>query len=485
VSLYAAGDREALAEMLLPVVDRYPSWFAPSQWNAGSVHVSLGLAISFATRPSAVSHQSPPDEAASGEDDSRAWEARQETLQNLAAAVRIAWQEGRRGLPGSSFPTDPTGVLALRAAEVAVHLTGTMVPMTVATPTHVNGSLAAETLLGRLSRAEAEGWQPWQFDFEQALLRVPRDAGDLVAARAAKLTSPAGRQFAQWLTSGGLPDPVSEPFTQPGERGRDGGWTWDSPVHRRLVASLRPARNGGLRLERQLLTLTPPEHPVYMPSDFEGTEDILAMVLPHHREVAAAWALGEIASLADQHQRDAARLLPLLADCTGPVGPAMAYALAYAFAAKHEPDRAAAADTFLALAATRPTVLIPPSARPAISGNDRAGDGVVTFASLVGSALADLGGDGTVTLTRVLPALTDMHRAGASWAVWELLVAALPPLLTGTARTVPDLLELASQVSVALGLRGDLVPGLAEVAARSGSTRIVKEAKRLRSILTV
>jgi hypothetical protein len=587
VSLYAAGDREALAEMLLPVVDRYPGWFMPNRWNAGSAHVGLGLAIRFATRPSRPDVVVPGADAvvsgadavvpdadavvpdadavvpdadavvpdadavvpdAGPDDDVPAWAELEQTLQELAAAVRIAWQEGRRGQDGSPFPLNATGVLALRAAEVAVHLTGTMVPMTVATPTHVNGSLAAETLLDRLSRAEAEGWQPWQFDFEQALLRVPRATGDLVVARAAKLTSPAGRQFAQWLASGGLPDPVSEPFTQPGERGRDGGWTWDAPVPRRMVASLRPSRDGGLRLERQLLTLTPAKHPVYMPGEYDGTADILAMVLPHHREVAAAWALADIASTADQNQRDAGRLLPLLADCDGPVGPAMAYALAYSFAAKHEPDRAAATDTFLALTAA----LSPRAgggASPDGGGSSSGGEGLssggggglpssregsppgsgaglpssgeglsasreglssggggglpssgeglsasreglssgsgggLSFASLVGVALADLGGDGTVKLTRVLPALTDMHRAGAAEAVWELLVAALPPLLTTTARAVPDLLEIASQVAVALGVKGDLIPGLAEVSERSGSTRVVKEAKRLRSIL--
>ncbi|MEU4694726.1 DUF6493 family protein [Actinoplanes sp. NPDC023714] len=495
VALYAAGEREALAAMLLPVVDRHAGWFEPNRWNAGSPFVGLGLAIRVATEPGGGAERA---------------------LQDLAIAVRIAWQEGRRGLPGSSFSTRPDGVLALRAAEVAVHLVGTMVPMTVATPTHVNGSIDAEVLLARLSRAEAEGWQPWPFDFEQALLRIPRDAGDLVTARAAKLTSPAGRQFAQWLAGGGLPDPISEPVVQPGERGRDGGRTRDAPVPRRVVASLRPARDGGLRLERQLLTLTPAKHAVSTPGDFDGIEDILAMVLPHHREVAAAWALGDIASLADQNRRGAGRLLPLLADCTGPVGPAMAYALAYAFAAKHEPDRAAAADAFLTLAAGRGAGSGSAAGLDAGSGSvagfdpgsgsaggldagsgsaagldagagfgppARSGEGA-GFASLVGAALADLASDGTIKMTRVLPALADMHRAGASVAVWELLTAALPPLLPTTARTVPDLLELAGQVAVGLRLKGDLVPGLAEIAGRGGTTRVVKEAKRLLSILS-
>ncbi|MBO3738900.1 DUF6493 family protein [Actinoplanes flavus] len=540
VALHARDGRDTLATALTPVMKRYPGWFAESQWNSGSPFVCLATAIRMVI--DAPRHDS--------------------THQRLYSAVRVAWQEGRRGGVDSKLSDRPDGVLALRAAEVAVHLNGSMMPMLVATPTRVNGSLDPAALLERLSRADAEGWQPWPFDLEQALLRLPRaPVPPEVAAGAAALASAAGRQFAQWLASGGLPDPVSEPFTQFGDRRAHGGYTWDAPVPRRLAARLRPSRDGGLRLERQLLTLDPFKYPVYMPDDFKGAEEVLAMVLPHHREVAAAWALGEVASAADQGQKGPGRLLPLLADGTGPIGPAMATALAYTFGAKHEPDRAAAVDAFLTLAATAvsptaddptattaltaeglavtasltaddPTATTAPSADgptaaassaggpattaptaqgltattasgaegPATAGSSAAqgptategrtaagrpgaaGRGA-TFAGAVGAVLGDLCSDGTVKLSRVVPGLADAHRAGASVAVWELLTAALPELLAAKPRSLPDLLELASQVAVTISARGE-IPGLAAEAARPGSARLTQEAKRLRSLLT-
>ncbi|MEV6306649.1 DUF6493 family protein [Actinoplanes sp. NPDC051861] len=419
VALTAAG--EPPADALTPVLDRHPGSFEEHSWNEGSPLLGLGTAI----RP-----VSP-------------------TLERMTAAVAKARDEGRRDFPLSTLPT---GVLGLRAAEIAANVAAGSVPMLVATPTHVNGNLDAAELAARLGRAEAEGWQPWHFDLEQALLRVPRGADPAVAAG---LTSPAGRRFADWLAGGGLPDPVSTAVTQTGEKNDRGEYTWDLPLGRRIAASLRPAREDGLRLTRQLLTHEPEEFAAWMPDDFSGSEDVLTMVLPHHREVAAAWALPEIATLADQDQKGAGVLLPLLADCSGPVGPAMAYAMAYAFGAKQESDRSAAVDAFLTLAA-----------------------GTEPFAGAVGAAFADLCSDTTVKLGRAVPALTDAHRAGASAAVWELLTAALPPLLTTRVRAVPDLLQLATQVAVALGTT-EVIPGLAEVAARHGSARLVLEARRL------
>ncbi|GIE31262.1 hypothetical protein Ait01nite_043070 [Actinoplanes italicus] len=438
VALHAAGERDALATALTPVLDRYPARFTDVRWNSGSPLVCLGNAMRIAS--GAV----PQDEI----------------QQHLHNAVEVARHEGRRGGLGSKLSPRPDGVLALRAAELAVRLGDPVTPRLVATPTRVNGSLDPATLLERLSRAEAEQWQPWPFDLEQALLRLPRGATPVeVTAGAGALVSPAGRRFAQWLASGGLPDPVSERFVQYADQNPPGGYTWDAPVSRRLVATLRPSRHDGLLLTRQLLTHEPVKRPKYMPRQFKDIPEVLAMVLPHHREVAAAWAVGEIASTADQGQRGSARLLPLLADGTGPVGPALAAALAYGFCAKHESDRAAAVDAFLTLAA-----------------------GTESFAGAVGAVLGDLCSDSVVKLGRALTALTDAHRSGASAAVWELLAAALPPLLPTKVRGVPDLLELATQVAVTLGARTE-IPGLADIAARPGSSRLTKEARRLRTTL--
>ncbi|GID64936.1 hypothetical protein Acy02nite_28170 [Actinoplanes cyaneus] len=434
VTLYATEGSATLRAALQPVLDRYPGHFAESSWNRTEPLLHLGVAI-----------HSVIDPGRSG----GLWG-------RLVTSVRTAWQDGRRGGHDSALSATPDGVLGLRVAELATQLTRTMVPLIMATPTHVTGSVDPSVLLERLRRAEAEGWQPWPVDFEQALLRLPRRTDPGVVAGATALTSPAGRQFAAWLTRGGLPDPVTRRFEQTPDTGRRDHWARDV---RRVVAAMSPARDGGLRLERQLLTLAPAAHPEAYPDTFHESGDVLTMVLPHHREAAAAWVLPELAAMADQEQRAGAEVLPLLAECSGPVGPALAYGVAYGLGARHQENRIAAGDAFLTLAG-----------RPE------------PFAAAVGAALTDLGADGVLKLSRVVPALTDVHRAGASVALWEVLAAALPGLLPAAPRGLPDLLELSTQVARAV--RADSrIAGLAEIAARDGSSRLVKEARRLQTVL--
>ncbi len=428
VTLRATGDTAALACTLKPVLDRY----------LRHCYDDRLLFLSEVIRSLIASVTHDRDEAV--------W-------RRMVSSVRTAVQQGRRGGKDSSVPGTPDGVLLLRIAEVAVQ--PTPVPLLVSTPTLVTGSLDAQTLLERLMRAEAEGWQPWPIDEEQALLRVPREVDNAVTARAEALTSPAGRRFAEWLATGGLPDPVSTRLQQRASP-RD---SW-SPVNRRIVVNLQPARTDGLRLESQLLTLTRRTATTYYTPDLVHENDIVAMVLPQHRDVVAAWALINLAGLADQNWRGGARLLPLLAECSGPFGPAMSLALAYVLGARQESDRVAAVDAFLALAA-----------------------GDEPFAAAVGTDLGDLCGDATVKLSRVVPALRDAHQAGASAAVWELLTAAIPLLLPTKPRGLPDLLELATRAANDVGAKAE-IPGLTEMAAGSGSSRLLKEAKRLHRVLT-
>ncbi|WIM99075.1 DUF6493 family protein [Actinoplanes oblitus] len=448
VSLYATAGPAALAGALQPVLDRYAATFAQDTWNRTSPRFYLGEAIRAAVdteRPGVLRRMLAGIEG-----------RRLRVSQRTFDAVRTAWQGGRRGGANAAFTATPDGVLALRVAEVAVQLTRALVPALVATPTHATGSLDPAVLLDRLRRAEAEGWQPWQVDFEQALLRLPRRSDPAVVARAAELTSPAGRQFAAWLADGGLPDPVSQPFEQRPQPAPDG---WTTPVARRVVAALSPARDGGLRLERQLLTIAPGPGIRGWSTVYTGSGDVLTAVLPHHREAIAAWMLPELAGLADLDQRGGEAVLPLLAECSGPIGPALTYGLAYALGARHQESRIAAVDAFLTLAAR---------GEP--------------FAPAVGAALGDVCADGLVKLSRLVPALTEAHLAGATVAVWEVLAAALPALLPTSQRGLPDLLELSAQVAGALGARTE-IPGLSELAARSATTRLVKEAKRLHNVL--
>ncbi|GGN81993.1 hypothetical protein GCM10010112_59060 [Actinoplanes lobatus] len=375
----------------------------------------------------------------------------------------------------------PADVLTWRLAELSARLTGSPVPVLLATPTDVSGSIGAGTLVERMERLEEAGRDPWPVDFEQALLRVA-DTGDAtVLARAAALGSPEGDRLAGWLGAARV-ETVGTRVEQPaGHYGYD-AWT---PVDtgpkliRRVVVTMAPRRDDPRLplLGRLLFTIgrRPTAREDYL-SFHHCPPEVLAMTLPHDREAVAAWALPEIAALADRDSRDETAL-PLLGDCSGPPGPAVALALAYGLGARHQPGRAAAVDTYLAVTAgTGP----PPAAAGTCPGVT-AGAGPLPAA--VGAELGDLCADGAVKLTRVVPALADAHAAGASAAVWETITGALPPLLKATPRGLPDLLELATRVASQLGRRGE-VPGLGTLAERGGGARLTREAKRLRTTLT-
>ncbi|MBO3739125.1 DUF6493 family protein [Actinoplanes flavus] len=370
--------------------------------------------------------------------------------------VRNAWVFGSG--PRQSLRGGPGSLLELRVRELAERVSAEPAGELMATPTRVTGVLDAAVLLERLVRAEAAGREPWPIDFEQALLRVPREAGPEVMTAATELTSAAGRRFAVWLKEGGLPDPVSTRWPQTGKDGRY-AYGGTPPLTRRVVARLDESRPVEHLLGGLLVNLTRSDVPSYYPRDFSAPPDIMAAALPQHREVLAAWVLPVIAAHADMDAKGDGPVLPQLAECSGPVGPALTLAVAYGLGARHEPDRLAAVDAFLILAA----------------GDEPIGAGV-------GAEVADLCADGAVKLTRVVAALTEVHRGGASRALWELLTAALPGLLTAGPRGLPDLLELATQVAGEVGAHDD-IPGLAEVAGRAGGSRLLKEARRLRTVL--
>ncbi|GAB7041101.1 MULTISPECIES: DUF6493 family protein [Catenuloplanes] len=434
VALHAAGRRDALATALRPVLDRHSEAFVEHTWIRRPRFVFLGETLRAVIAPQ---------------------ERKTGIWQRMTSPIQKAWQDGT--LPGAGGAEHgPHGILALRVAEISARIHREPVPMLVATPTHVTGSLDAAVLLDRLTRAEAEGWQPWRIDLEQALVRLPRQVDPAVAERAAALTSESGKRLADWLRDGGLPDPVSTVIEQRArEKKNYYGW---GEVDRRVVVALEPAHAlpTGLILESRLLRLNRGTHPSY--ADVE-LGDVWVAVLPHHRDTIAAWALPAIAGLADSDQKGGGGLLPQLAEADGPVGPALTHALAYALGARHEPDRIAAVDAFLLLLAR---------------GTSIAGG--------VGAALADLATDGMVKLSRVAGPLGDIHRSGGSSGVWELLTVALPILLPLAPRALPDLLELSAQVAPAAGARGSFAE-LDAVAGRGGSSRLVREAKRLRDVL--
>jgi hypothetical protein len=179
-------------------------------------------------------------------------------------------------------------------------------------------------------------------------------------------------------------------------------------------------------------------------------------VLPAHRDATAAHLLPYVASGADGDQRGPGGLLPLLAEATGPAGPATHVALAYGLGARHDTDRVAALDALLMLAAHGPATFDP---------------------TAFGTAMGQMVADGILKLPRLLTPLRDAAQS-APVTVWKIASAALPAALaTNPApRCLPDLLTIATQTAPGAG---PTMAGLAEVAGRSGSSRLVVEARRL------
>ena len=90
---------------------------------------------------------------------------------------------------------------------------------------------------------------------------------------------------------------------------------------------------------------------------------------------------------------------------------------------------------------------------------------------------------GDIKLNRVVGVLEDVAPTRPE-AAWTVAVAALPVLLKATTppAATADLLQFAAKLAAAGGRRAT-VDGLAQVAARTGSSRLVTEARRVARVL--
>ncbi|PZG01079.1 hypothetical protein C1I93_00820 [Micromonospora endophytica] len=347
-------------------------------------------------------------------------------------------------------------LLRARLTEIGVHLNEPGHPGLLATPTSANGLLDPLALVERLALLGDRAAGHW--DLTQALLRLPATVEEAVAEKAAALGTPAGQRLAAWLRGGGLPQPVMwvETVHRRPSQGRH-DWEFYLMPPERMLAGLRPPE--GYHDRYGLLTTEPGT----LWAGHHEWAHLWPAILPGHRGVVAAYTLPMVAATADRDQAGGAALLPLLAEGTGPGGMALDLAVAYGLGARHAADRVAALDALLALAAQ--------------------GDFDATFC---GQRVGQLAATQVLKLSRVVEPLRDAAQAGAPLTVWRLLAAALPVALAAstTPRGLPDLLTLATETATTTGVRIE-VPGLAEVAGRGGSSRLVTEARRLHRTLRV
>ncbi|MDT0380101.1 DUF6493 family protein [Streptomyces sp. DSM 42041] len=383
----------------------------------------------------------------------------------VAAVIgELSRRDLRKPATGAGHYDAPTAVRAVRVREAAAGiLTGGM-PMLLAAPDGESGALEPETLLERLRTYRRLGLRPGAADFDQALLRVRPDAR--WAAPAAELGGRPGRRLAAWLANGGLPAPVGARVDEPERVHWRTKWYTEVSPRRILVRDegLPTGRGDGFHeVFGRIGAATPSAAGHYG----HGAESAAWLgVLPWHREAVAARRLATLAACADSGARTTARDLPALAEAEAAPGDtagfALHLALAYGLGARHAEDRLAAVDALLVLAARRQ--LAPET---------------------LGGELGTLVGVGAVKGNRLTSAVRSLAETGAYRTAWSVLRPVLPVVLAGEVphRSAGELLEVAADCAERCRPAGDTVVGLDAVASAGGSSRRVREARRLRDAL--
>ncbi|PVE10857.1 DUF6493 family protein [Streptomyces scopuliridis] len=365
-------------------------------------------------------------------------------------STKALWNANTRGVSrGSCAHATLNGVIDARLWEAAYLIRTRPLPFLLATPTWETGALDPDVLVERLGEYQRLCATPAPVDFAQALLRVRRGRDPETARAAAALGTPEAGRLAAWLTGDGTSLPAL-----------DGGAEREkSTIAARLGQGLA-IRRGFPRAFRWLgLPDVPDESRCYHWSG--ERHDNWPAVLPEDRETLAAWLLPEVTACARDDQRGGSWWLPLLAESGGPAGRSLHRGVAYGLGARHPEDRLSAVDALLVLA-TR---------------GDLDGE-------LLGRELASLVNSGEVKANRSADAVRTAAATGAHATVWSVLGAALPGLLApGTARPgLGEILSVAAECAERCGATGD-IPGLAELAGRGGSSRLVAESARLLATL--
>ncbi|WP_240555311.1 DUF6493 family protein, partial [Streptomyces albus] len=343
-----------------------------------------------------------------------------------------------------------------RAAEIGARLElRDPLPFLLATPTWSTGTIDPSQLVARLAAYEDSGVEPGPADLDQALLRLDREVPLAARQAAARLISPAGQRLAAWFASGGLPDPALSRET---ERLR-----LRVPLPGVLVCT--EAVPGHEERPEPFRSLLGAHDPVGAPckcGDAGQCSPQALALLPQHREIIAARMLPSFSALAESdHLGRGTPVLPALAESGGPAGPATHLLVAYGLGARRFEEQLSAVDAMLVLAAR----------------------GQLDAAGL-GRDVAELAGLRRLKPKRVVAALREAARTGADGTVWAVLSGALPGLLAGGPGPFGGaLLALAADCAERSGARG-AIPEIDELAARKGSSQLLKEARRLKAALS-
>ncbi|MBC9714871.1 hypothetical protein H9Y04_20175 [Streptomyces sp. TRM66268-LWL] len=425
----AYRDREALREALLPVVQAQRWWDHTlqriSQDGTFPLH-SSGIELMVAAVLGRLS------------------------TTYLHRHAQLAWSEGSRRRGG------PVGVRDARYWEAAYRLHVDPAPFLLAAPTDSSGSLDPAVLLERLEEYARLGARVGETDFGQALLRVrfdsPADERELSAwaERAEAIGIPHGARLAEHLRAGAPAAPVSH-------RGLREFHNFDSVlVDLGELPWLQERFRGPFARMGRPATAADGNDAAVL-----HHKHLLAVV-PGQPELLAARLLYAMAATALHDYPVTSGYLPALAEAPGPAGPAVHLSVAYGLALRKPQDRLEAVDALLVLAAR----------------------GALDPARL-GADIADLSALVHITPSRLADGLRTAAGTGAYATVWSVIRAALPALLTMErlpAKALGDFLEVGADCAERCGARGE-IPELTERAARSGTSRVQSQTRRLHRTL--
>jgi hypothetical protein len=428
VVAFERTDSVALREALAPVVERWqPGWV----W--GSDQMALTPRNAICVLAAAV--------AGIGADAGRyPHRARVKQLWPRTRTSGLGWWRRTR--------TTPADFMILRAAEVHAALGMPDLPPLVSVPTSPTGSIEPAVLAARLRECEAQGCEPLEADFHQALLRLPEDCGDVDVSG---LTSKQGSRFVAWVAGERIVLPEARiPDAEARERERAGV----------QAGSTLRARRGNAAVPETLLDLAPgvwhePER-CWDQSDWTAC---WPAIVPSRPDLAAlAMIGGGDWSTAPSSPESAV----VLAEQDGPQD-ATHQVIAARLAAANVQLRASGVDAALILAARG---LLEPA---------------VLSAALISELRAS-----AAAMRRSVPALRDLANGGAAGAVWETVALVLPdvvpPAVPKTISGTAELLVLATELAGTLGVRTPIAE-VAALAEKKGGSAVTNAARRLDAVL--
>ncbi|MFB7917300.1 DUF6493 family protein [Streptomyces sp. NPDC056061] len=372
-------------------------------------------------------------------------------------AGRASW-----AADGSCVHAALDGVYRARIWEAADAVLNGSVPFLLAVPTWHTGSLDPAELVDRLRAYQRLGLTPGETDFGQALLRVRRDGEHPAAADAAALGTPEGDRLAAWMRAD---EPLvrTHHFDLRRETHTAGGAV-STPVSWTGRALMATEEHPFIQQEfpRAFHWLGRPHSPGPGLCYHWGDQpESWLSTLPQDAEALAAWLLPILSIGATDEIRGTARPLPPLAELDAPAGEAVHLSVAYGLGSRHPEDRLCAVDALLILAAR----------------------GQLDTA-LLGKELASLLEQGLVKPNRLADAMRTAATTGAYRTALSVLAVVLPCLLAQpkAPRGLSDLLAVAAECAEQCGAVGaEQISGLAETAARGGSSQLVRQAVRLKT----